>query len=50
MKISYHDYGDQNYDGFITVLLKCAGDVQRVLTHKSLHQVLYLQINKQQIK
>ncbi len=33
----------------ITVLLKCAGDVQKVLTHKSLYQVLYLKINKQQI-
>ncbi len=33
----------------ITVLLKCAGDVQKVLTHKSRHQVLYLKINKQQI-
>ncbi len=31
------------------VLLKCAGDVQKVPTHKSL-QVLYLKINKQQIK
>ncbi len=32
----------------ITVLLKCAGDVQKVPTHKSLNQVLYLKINKQQ--
>ncbi len=28
MKISYHDYSDQNYHviSIITVLLKCAGD------------------------
>ncbi len=52
MNISYHDYSDQNDHviSIITVLLKCAGDVQKVPTHKSLHQVLYLKINKQQIK
>ncbi len=54
MKISYHDYSDQNYHGYqyygITVLFKCAGDFQKVLAHKSLYQVLYLKINKQQIK
>ncbi len=33
----------------ITILLKCAGDVKKVQTHKLL-QVLYLKINKQQIK
>ncbi len=34
--------------GIITVLLKCAGDVQKVPTHKLIHQVLY--IKNQQIK
>ncbi len=33
-----------------TVLLKCAEDVQKVPTHKSLHQIVYLKINKQLIK
>ncbi len=34
MKISYHDYSDQNDHviSIITVLLKCAGDVQKVPT------------------
>ncbi len=35
---------------FITVLFKCAVYFQKVQTHKSLYQVLYLKINKQQIK
>ncbi len=52
MKISYNDYNEQSYHviNIITVLLKCAGDVQEVPTHKPLHQVLYLKINKEQIK
>ncbi len=51
MNISHHDYSDQNYHviNIITVLFKCAGDVQKVQTHKSL-QVLHSKINKQQIK
>ncbi len=47
----HHDFSDQNYHviSIITVLLKCAGDVQKV-THKLL-KVLYLKkINKQQTK
>ncbi len=52
MKISYNDYNEQSYHviSIITVLLKCAGDVQEVPTHKPLHQVLDLKINKEQIK
>ncbi len=36
MNISYHYYSDQNDNviSIITGLLKCAGDVQKVLTHK----------------
>ncbi len=51
MNISYHGYSGKNDHviSIISVLLKCAGDVQKVLTHKSLYQVLY-KINKQQIK
>lgn len=29
----------------MTVLLKCAVNVQKVLTHKSFNQVLYLKLN-----
>ncbi len=39
MNISYHGFSDQNDHGYQyyygTVLLKCAGDVQKVPTHKS---------------
>ncbi len=45
MKMSYHDHSDQNNHGIV----KCAGDVQEVPTHKSL-QVLDKKIIKQQIK
>uniref|UniRef100_A0A673N731 Dual serine/threonine and tyrosine protein kinase n=1 Tax=Sinocyclocheilus rhinocerous TaxID=307959 RepID=A0A673N731_9TELE len=34
----------------ITVLLKCAGNVLKVLTHKSLHHNFIFKINKQQLK
>ncbi len=44
MKIYFHNYSDLNYNGFISIImvLKCAGNVQKVLNHKSFHQVLYL--------
>ncbi len=48
MKISYHDYSDQNYHGYQYYhgIVKSAGDVQKVPTHKLIPQVLYLKINK----
>ncbi len=48
MNISYHDYRDQNVNfiSIITVLFKCAEDVQKVPTHKSL-QVLFFFLNQQ---
>ncbi len=48
MNISHHDYSDQNYHGYIsiiTVLVKYAGD-QKLPTRKSL-QVLYFFLNQQ---
>ncbi len=51
MNISYHGYSDQNYHGYqYHGIVKMCRNVQKVPTHKSLHQVLYLKINKQQIK
>ncbi len=41
MKISYHDYIDQNYHGYqYHGIGKMCWDVQKVPTHKSRHQVL----------
>ncbi len=52
MNIYFHDYSDHNDHliSIITVLLICAGDVQKVPTNKSLPSFIFLQINKQQIK